>query len=157
VQTHAVLCANTSLVPGHFLEDKAVLELRPLIQDYVHVKVTVSNVPVPQDEGFCLITQVIEETRPLSDIEGDVIRQDLPLLAHCRHGYVLPDLPYLAVLLVVIGDDSVIKILHLFKQLIKILSRGLHEEHVFIVLHFIEYARMKMSHDCMVCVSIYIL
>jgi hypothetical protein len=54
VEAHSVLCADAALVLGHLFEDETVLELCPLIEDDVHVQVSVSNVAVSQDEGLGL-------------------------------------------------------------------------------------------------------
>ena len=132
VEADAVLCADAASVPRHLLEHEAVVELRSLLEDDVHVEVAVADVPVPQHQGFGLLSQVLQQARPFSHIEGDVVRQDVALLPHCSHRHVFPDLPDFVVLLVVVGHDRVIEALQLLEQRIQVLSGRLDKQKMLV-------------------------
>ena len=100
-----MFCADAPAVFDHLFEDEAVLELRPLIEDDVDVEVAVADVSVPEDESACLFSEMGQEVGPCSDIEGDVVSQDLCFLSDGGNSDILSDLPDLVVLLVVVGNE----------------------------------------------------
>ena len=97
MQSNPVFYADAAAVFDHLFEDEAILELSPLIEDDIDVEVAVADVSVPEDESACLFSEVGEEVGPCSDIEGDVVGQDLFFLSDGGDCDILSDLPDLVV------------------------------------------------------------
>ena len=81
MQSNPMFCTDAAAVFDHLFEDEAILELRTLIEDDIDVEVAVADVSVPEGESACLFSEVGEEVGPCSDIEGDVVGQDLFFLS----------------------------------------------------------------------------
>lgn len=120
VKTDSMFCANTSFVLGHFFEDKAVLKLALFVKDDVDMQVSITDVPIAEDERFCLFSQVIQESWPLPNIKRDIVSKHSSFFANCSHCHVLPNLPDLAVLLIIIGDYGIVEVVELLEQLIEL-------------------------------------
>jgi hypothetical protein len=88
-------------VPCDLLENVTVVEFFALGKDDVNVQVPISDVAIAHHVGLSLLPKIVQQGRPLSNIEGNVVSEHPTFLAHCRNSDVFPYLPYFTVLFLV--------------------------------------------------------
>jgi hypothetical protein len=157
VQSHPVFRTDAAPVSGDLLKNKGILEVRILVQDYIHMQIAIADVPIAEDQPPGLLPQVLQERRPLPDIKRYIVGENPSLLPDRCHSHILPDLPNLAIFLIVIGDDGVVEVLKRLEEGVQVLGRGLHEQHVLLQLHLVENRRVELPDHRVVRVPVDVL
>ena len=108
MKAHSVLGTNATFSFGYFFKYITIIELLTLVEDYIHMQITITYMPIPYNFSFSLFSQLITHFCPQFNIERYVVSEHPSTLLCCK-SYIFPYFPYLEILIIIVRHYDILE------------------------------------------------